>query len=112
MTRSQRRTIEDLGDRTSTPVRSVRVRHAPDRYTAADFSGQHGRRSSNTKGKERATRTSDTRQEKWAKELEDCEEEEQFVANYSYNHVGQAITEENPYPYIDVPVLEPRLVCK
>lgn len=95
----------------SSPAWSTRVRHAPDRYTAASFSSQHSR-SSTSNGKQKASQTAEIKQSKLAKDLEDCEQEEQFVANYSYTHVGQALTQENPYPYVDVPELVPRLVCR
>jgi hypothetical protein len=86
--------------------RPARVRQAPERLNLSSFNASHQRSSS-------SSRSLEQKESNWTKSLRECEEEESYVSNYTYSHVGEALRGKSPSSWdcwVEVPLLEARKV--
>ena len=84
--------------------RPARARQAPERLNLSSFDASHKR--SNSKSSEQT-------ESKWARSIRECEEEESYVSNYTYSHVGEALRGKSPSSWdcwVEIPLLEAKKV--
>lgn len=78
------------------PSRPRRSRQAPQKYDSSQHAAQH-RRARGTRSASVSTRL--------AKLNDEYTKETDYLAGYTYDHVGQVMKEKNPSVWVDVPVL-------
>jgi hypothetical protein len=102
---------QESEQQTSSP-RPTRSRNAPQRFTSSSYPTTRRVRSGMPRKPRKArhtaavTRSASRKEKKLEGEMERCEEEEEFVSSYAYDHIGQAIREEFPTVWVDVPVVD------